>query len=164
MWSDAFKQDLVRAGGLSRIVTVRMLATGLFRLSQAAGAKHPLLGTLVKQLNHLVTGADIAWQAQLGPGLALFHPTGVVVGEHVRAGVRCTIQQGVTLGGLGGGQANPDGFPVLGDDVFLGAGCRVIGPVSVGDGAKVGANAVVVKDVPPHAVAVGIPARNREAR
>lgn len=159
------RQDLARAKGSSRggamsVLTVRMASTVLYRASHAAGQVNPLLGVAVKQLNHLVTGADIAWQAEIGPGLALFHPTGVVIGPHVRIGANCSLQQGITLGGKGGDNPAPSEFPQLGDNVSIGAGARVIGPVTVGNGAQVGANAVVTKDVPDGAVATGVPARS----
>ncbi|MDN5563788.1 MAG: hypothetical protein L0G49_08475 [Luteococcus sp.] len=161
---DNVKQDIIRAKGSSRggamsVLTVRMASTLLYRASHAAGQVHPLLGVALKQVNHMATGADIAWQADIGPGLALFHPTGVVIGPHVRIGSGCSLQQGITLGGKGGDNPAPSEFPVLGDGVSIGAGARVIGPVQVGDGAQVGANAVVTKDVPAGAVATGVPAR-----
>ncbi|GEM_PF-6513290 len=65
------------------MMTVRMVSTGLYRASHAADRVNPLLGVAVQQVNHRVTGADIAWQAEIGPGLALFHPTGVVIGNAV---------------------------------------------------------------------------------
>ena len=159
------RQDIARAKGSSRggamsVLTVRMASTMLYRASHAAGAVHPVLGVAIKQVNHLVTGADIAWQAEIGPGLALFHPTGVVIGPHVRMGADCSLQQGITLGGKGGDNPSPSEFPVLGDKVSVGAGARVIGPAQVGDGAQIGANAVVTKDVPAGAVATGVPARS----
>lgn len=164
-----FGADLRRArasssSGLAGLVSVRMVATALYRLAHAVGARVPVLASMIKQLNHLLTGADIAWQASIGPGLALFHPTGVVIGPHVRIGANCAIQQGVTLGGRGGDDAKSEEFPTLGSDVSLGAGARVVGGVHVGDGAQIGANAVVVSDVPAHTVAVGVPAKVREVR
>ena len=71
-------------------------------------------------------------------------------------GERCSISQGVTIGVLGGER---DGVPRLGNDVYIGAGAKILGPVTIGDGAIVGANAVVLEDVPPGATAVGVPAR-----
>jgi len=158
--------DLRRAGGpvgVLRLLTVRSMAVLLVRLAAAAGGVHPLLGLLVKQVNHVLTGADIAWQASLGPGLRLYHPTGVVIGPYVAVGRDCRIQQGVTLGGLGDedGAAAEGHSPVIGDAVELGAGARVIGPVTVGDRSRIGANAVVTRSVPADHVAVGVPARSR---
>lgn len=144
------------------LVTVRAIATVLFRLSQTCGARFSLLGYVVKQLNHLLTGADLAWQASVGPGLRLYHPTGVVLGPDVVAGAGCVLQQGVTLGSVRERGRMADGrldSPVLGDDVTVGAGARVLGPISVGDRSIVGANAVVLADVPADHLAVGVPAR-----
>jgi serine O-acetyltransferase len=144
------------------LLTVRAIATILFRVSQACGAYAPLVAYVVKQLNHVLTGADLAWQATVGPGLRLYHPTGVVLGPDVVAGERCVLQQGVTLGAVRERGVMADGrmdSPLLGDDVTIGAGARVLGPVTLGDGSIVGANAVVLTDVPPGHLAVGVPAR-----
>lgn len=117
-----------------------------------------MLAGIVKQFNQFLTGADLAWQARVGGGVIFFHPVGVVVGPHVTLGKNCTFQQGVTLGGKGGRRSDPRDSPVLGDDVALGSGAKVVGPVHVGDRARIGANAVVTKDIPSDCIAVGIPA------
>jgi serine O-acetyltransferase len=91
--------------------------------------------------------------AEFGPGFVLIHSDGVVINGTVRGGANVKIEHQVTIG------AEKRQSPVLGDDVFVGAGAKVLGPVTVGDRAKVGANAVVVKDVPPDATVVGIPAK-----
>ena len=145
----------------ANVLTVRGLSVALFRLSHRLGSVSPVLGHLVKQVNHVVTGADVAWQARIGPDLDLLHPTGVVIGHLVRIGSGCRIQSGVTLGGRGGPD---DGQPVIGDGVIIGAGARVLGPIRLGDGCVVGANAVVLADVPTGQVAVGIPAKVRPPR
>lgn len=161
------REDLGLGGarGLLHVLTVRSLAVVLVRLAARAGRVHPLLGLALKQANHVLTGADIAWQASIGPGLRLYHPTGVVIGPYVVIGRDCRIQQGVTLGGPGGddGEAAEGRSPMLGDGVELGAGAKVIGPVTVGDRARIGANAVVTRSVPADHVAVGIPAQSRPA-
>jgi len=144
-------------------LTVRHLAVALYRVSQRLGRRAGMLGSLVKQVNHVVTGADIAWEADLGPNLTLFHPTGVVIGPHVRAGASLTVQGGVTIGGMGSAERRADS-PTLGDGVRVGAGAKILGPISIGDGAEIGANAVVLQDVPSHHVAVGVPARPRPRR
>ena len=154
------------AGAVLRaFFTLRVQAVLLFRLSQAVGRRVGPLGGLVKQFNQLVTGADIAWQADVGPGLILFHPVGVVVGPAVTIGERCSLQQGVTLGGDGVSHGPSPASPILGDDVVVGAGARVIGAVRIDSRCIVGANAVVTKPSPGAGmVAVGIPARWREGR
>jgi serine O-acetyltransferase len=138
--------------------TMRWNAVVLFRIAQKGGQIHPLLGSVIKQLNHLVSGADIAWEAQAGEGLRLHHPTGVVIGAQAVLGAWCELQSCVTLGGRGGLE---DGHPVLGNRVSVGAGARVLGRIQVGDGAKIGANAVVLHSVPAETTALGIPARWR---
>lgn len=101
-----------------------------------------------------VSGADIPLNAQIGGGLLLPHPNGVVIHPDARIGPNCLIFQQVTLGTRGDGRA-----PVLQGHVDVGAGAKLLGGITVGAHAVVGANAVVLADVPPGAVAVGIPAK-----
>lgn len=114
-----------------------------------------MLGAIVKYFAHAVTGTDIATNASIGPGLRLPHPAGIVIGAQSRLGSRCTIMQGVTIGAAQGKS------PKLGDHVFVGPGAKVIGGVEIGSYASIGANAVVIKDVPAHRFAAGIPAEVR---
>ena len=100
---------------------------------------------------------DIHPGAVVGPGLLLDHATGVVIGETAVVGANVSLLHHVTLGGTGVGAG--DRHPKLGDGVLLGAGVAVLGPVRVGDCAKVGAGSVVLTDVPPRCTAVGVPAR-----
>ena len=139
--------------------TVRYLAVFLFRLSQVLGERSGLAGSLVKQLNHILTGADLAWQASIGSGLVLYHPTGVVLGPHVSIGRSASLQQGVTIGGSGGAAGGAESSPTIGDNLVCGPGARVFGRIRLGNGVVVGANAVVVSDVPDGTTVVGIPAR-----
>lgn len=129
--------------------SARLQAVVLLRLSHAAGRRSALAGAALKWANHVLTGCDAAPQAQIGPGLRLFHPSGVVIGPDVRIGARATFQQGVTLG------AGKGGSPALGDDVFLGAGATIYGAVSIGSRSNIGARAVVDMDVPDDAFVVG---------
>lgn len=101
-----------------------------------------------------VSGADIPLNAQIGGGLLLPHPNGVVIHPDARIGPNCLIFQQVTLGTRGDGRA-----PVLQGHVDVGAGAKLLGGITVGAHAVIGANAVVLQDVPPGAVVVGIPAR-----
>ncbi|MGO2516458.1 MAG: serine O-acetyltransferase [Corynebacterium variabile] len=153
-------------GVLAQVATVRGVATLLLRIEQAVGAKLPPVASVNKQFNHLLTGADIAWQASIGPGLTLFHPTGVVIGPFVTIGDDAQIQQGVTLGGPGfdiaKGEYAPS--PVLGNRVRLGAGAKITGPLTLGDDVTVGTNSVVTKNVADHTTVVGVPARPVESR
>lgn len=102
----------------------------------------------------IATGIDIPRQASFGPGLLIHHFGGVVVNPGVTVGARCVMRQGVTIGAR-----DESGNPNLGDDVYIGAYAQILGPVAVGNGAKLGAMAVVITDVPPGATAVGNPAR-----
>jgi len=150
---------VVRAAARN-VPTVRFLAVALLRLAQALGGRVPLAGSLVKQTCHVLTGADIAYQAEIGPGLVLYHPTGVVIGPRCRVGARATIMQGVTIGSdavvVGDERA---GSPVIGDDVFIGPGAAVFGAVELGDRVQVGANSVVTSSFPADVVIAGAPAR-----
>ena len=102
---------------------------------------------------HATTGISINPHARIGPGLYIGHFTGIVIGGGVRMGERCAISQGVTLG------AGDSGSPVIGDRVYIAPGAKVFGAITVGDGSAIGANAVVLSDVPPGTTAVGVPAR-----
>jgi len=101
----------------------------------------------------IVTGADIPLNCDLGGGLLLPHPNGIVIHPHASVGVNCLIFQQVTLGSFG------SGAPRIGGHVDIGAGAKILGPIAVGHHAKIGANAVVLRDVPNGATAVGIPAK-----
>jgi serine O-acetyltransferase len=149
---------LLRACGRT-LPTVRFIAILLLRLAQAAGARFPLAGSLLKQLNHVLTGCDIAYQAAIGPGLVLYHPTGVVVGPQCRIGARARIMQHATIGSdavaVGDERASS---PVLGDDVLVGPGAVITGPVEIGDRVLVGANSVVTSSFGSDVVIAGAPA------
>lgn len=125
-----------------------------YRLMQWAG-RHRLvpLEMAFNKINAICCNCIIGRGAQFGPGFVLIHSTGVVINGTVRGGSNVSIEHQVTLG------AERRESPVLGDDVFIGAGAKVIGAVTIGDGARVGANAVVVDDVPSNCTVVGIPAR-----
>lgn len=102
----------------------------------------------------MLTSSDIDIHARLGEGLQLPHPTGVVIHEDAVIGKNCMIMQQVTIG-----QLSRDGAPTIGDSVYIGAGAKILGPIKIGDRARIGANAVVLTDVPSDSTAVGIPAR-----
>lgn len=101
-----------------------------------------------------ITHSDIEPRARLGKRLMLPHPNGVVIHEDAVVGDDCMIMQQVTIGMIGDGEV-----PTIGNGVYIGAGAKIIGKVRVGDGARIGANAVVTKDVPSSGTAVGVPAR-----
>jgi serine O-acetyltransferase len=101
-----------------------------------------------------VTGADIPLNVNVGGGLLIPHPNGIVIHPDAIVGVNCLIFQQVTIG-----HSDGSGLPVIEGHVDLGAGAKILGPVRVGAHARVGANAVVISDIPPGATAVGNPAR-----
>lgn len=114
-----------------------------------------LLARWVSAVTRFLTGVDIHPAARLGPGLVIDHATGVVIGETAEVGCDVTIYHGVTLGGtsLERGKRHP----TVGDRVVIGAGAKVLGPITIGHDSRIGANAVVVKPVPPDSVVVGVP-------
>ncbi len=115
----------------------------------------PVLPGAIAYLARAVTGIEIHPAARIGPELFIDHGAGVVIGETTAIGRRVTLYQGVTLGGTGFQRGKR--HPTLGDEITVGAGAKLLGPISVGDGAKIGANTVVVEDVPPHSTVVGNP-------
>jgi serine O-acetyltransferase len=115
----------------------------------------PLLPRTIAYLTRAVTGVEIHPAAEIGKEFFIDHGSGVVIGETARIGNRVTLYQGVTLGGTGFQRGKR--HPTLGDNVTVGSGAKLLGPIAVGDGAKIGANTVVVEDVPPGATVVGNP-------
>jgi serine O-acetyltransferase len=115
----------------------------------------PLAPRLLAYLTRAVTGVEIHPAAKIGREFFIDHGSGVVIGETAEIGERVTLYQGVTLGGTGFQRGKR--HPTLGDNVTVGSGAKLLGPIAVGDGAKIGANTVVVEDVPPYATVVGNP-------
>ena len=136
----------------------------MHRLAHACwGVGLKWLGRFISNVSRFLTGIEIHPAAVIGSGVFFDHAMGVVVGETAEIGEGCTIYQGVTLGGTSlykGAKRHP----TLGRNVVVGAGAKVLGGFSVGDGAKIGSNAVVTKPVPAGATAVGNPARIIEAK
>jgi serine O-acetyltransferase len=116
------------------------------------------LGRLISHLSRVLTGIEIHPAARIGPRVFIDHGMGVVIGETAEVGEGCTIYHGVTLGGTSLYKGTKR-HPTLGKNVVVSAGAKVLGGFEVGDGAKIGSNAVVIKPVPAGATAVGIPAR-----
>ena len=128
-------------------------------------AKFDLIARIISQFSRFLTGIEIHPKAKIGKNLFIDHGMGVVIGETSEIGDNVTIYHMVTLGGISpsidsDSQRNLKRHPTLKDNVVIGSGAQVLGPVIVGENAKVGANAVVTKDVPENAVMVGIPAKN----
>ncbi len=115
------------------------------------------LARLVSQTARAITGIEIHPGAQIGKCLFIDHGSAVVIGETTVIGDNCTIYQGVTLGGTGKNVGKR--HPTIGNNVMIGAGAKVLGPINIGDNSKIAAGAVVLKDIPANSTAVGIPAR-----
>ena len=128
-------------------------------------AKFDLFARIISQFSRFLTGIEIHPKAKIGKNLFIDHGMGVVIGETSEIGDNVTIYHMVTLGGISpsidsSNQRNVKRHPTLKNNVVVGSGAQVLGPVVVGENAKIGANAVVTKDVPENSVMVGIPAKN----
>ena len=128
-------------------------------------AKFDLLARIISQFSRFMTGIEIHPKAKIGKNLFIDHGMGVVIGETSEIGDNVTIYHMATLGGIApsinsNDQRNIKRHPTIEDEVVIGSGAQVLGPVRVGRCAKIGANAVITKDVPEKAVMVGIPAKN----
>ena len=128
-------------------------------------ARFDLVGRVISQFSRFLTGIEIHPKAKIGKNFFIDHGMGVVIGETSEIGDNVTIYHMVTLGGISpsinsDNQRQVKRHPTLKDNVVIGSGAQVLGPITVGENAKVGANAVVTKDVPANAVMVGIPAKN----
>jgi serine O-acetyltransferase len=126
------------------------------RLSHWLWTHHlKLLARWVSQLARGFTGIEIHPGATIGPGFFIDHGMGVVIGETAEIGANVTLYHGVTLGGTSSSKGKR--HPTLGDRVVVGAGAKILGAITVGESSRIGANAVVVKAVPPNSVVVGVP-------
>ncbi len=116
-----------------------------------------ILPRLISQINRFLTGIEIHPGAKIGDGVFIDHGMGVVIGETAEIGHNVTLYQGTTLGGTG--KEKGKRHPTIGNNVVVGAGAKVLGPVEVGDNAKVGGGSVVLTNVPPNTTVVGVPGR-----
>ena len=119
--------------------------------------KMKFLARTISQWSRFWTGIEIHPGAKIGRRLVIDHGMGIVIGETAEVGDDCLIYHGVTLGGTGKDQGKR--HPTIGNNVLLSTGSKVLGPFKVGDGARIAANAVVLKEIPENATAVGVPAR-----
>jgi serine O-acetyltransferase len=119
------------------------------------------LARFISYIGRIITGVEIHPGATIGKNLFIDHGMGVVIGETAKIGENVTIYHGVTLGGVSPQDSGKDSIrhPQIGNNVVIGSGAQLLGPIKVADGAKIGSNAVVVSDVEPGAIMVGIPAR-----
>ena len=141
---------LLTSSGL-HVICCHRIAHALDRL------KVPVLPRLIMTAARLVTGVEIHPSATIGRGLFIDHGMGVVIGETAVLGENVTLFQGVTLGGTG--KERGKRHPTLGDNVVVGAGAKVLGHITIGRDSIIGANAVVIRDVPEHSTVVGVPGR-----
>ncbi len=117
----------------------------------------PLLPRLISYLAKILTGVEIHPAVKIGKGCFIDHGAGIVIGETTVLGENVTLYQGVTLGGTG--KEKGKRHPTIGNNVVVGAGAKVLGNIQIGNGSMVGANAVVIRDVPENATVVGVPGR-----
>ena len=146
----SFIEVLLTYSGLHAIILYR-IAHRLQKL------KMPFFPRFISQLAKWLTGIEIHPGATIGDGLFIDHGMGVVIGETSIIGNNVTLFQGVTLGGTGKERGRR--HPNIGDNVVIGTGAKVLGNITVGDNSYIGANAVVVRDVPPNSTVVGVPGR-----
>ena len=128
-------------------------------------AKFDLIARIISQFSRFLTGIEIHPKALIGKNLFIDHGMGVVIGETSEIGDNVTIYHAVTLGGISPSiksneQRDVKRHPTLKNNVVIGSGAQILGPITIGEYAKIGANAVVTHDVPSHAVMIGIPAKN----
>ncbi len=144
-------QYILYSPGVSALASYRrahaMHNKGYFLLAERISAK-----------SRAKTGIEIHPGAQIGDNPFIDHGMGIVIGETAVIGSNVTIFHGATLGGIGG-EPGVKRHPTIGDNVLIGAGAKLLGNINIGDGARIGANAVVISDVPAFATAVGVPAR-----
>lgn len=130
---------------------------GMTRVREAARKLHiPGVSRALRLLTTTIYGIEIGKDVTMGNGVFFAHPLGIVIGGDARVGDRVRFMGSNTVG-----TAKDNGWPIIEDDVTVGCGARILGPIRIGRGAVIGANAVVLKDVPPGAVATGIPATFR---
>jgi len=160
-FSHAIKQTQEKDPAAKGYLQIILLYSGLHALIAHHIAhvlwkmKVPLIPRLISQLSRFLTGIEIHPGAIIGDGLFIDHGMGVVVGETAILGDNVTLFQGVTLGGTG--KETGKRHPTVGNHVVIGAGAKVLGNITIGDNSYIGANAVVLKDVPANSTVVGVP-------
>ena len=157
-WNAVFRNDPAARNGWEVLTYAGLHAITWHRVAHFLW-RHKLkfAARLVSQTNRFMTGIEIHPGATIGKGFFIDHGMGVVIGETAEIGDNCLLYHGVTLGGVS--LEKKKRHPTLGNDVVIGAGAKVLGAIMLGDNVRVGANAVVLKDVPPNSVVVGNPGR-----
>lgn len=159
--SDAARWDLAAKSAsdlLGRLeLAPNLLATFFYRLNHELYKEGiEFIPDVLAAVSRMLTGTEIYYSAEIGPGFKLMHGLGTTIAARCRIGSRFTVYQGVTIGdkvGKGTGSR-----PEIGDDVIVSAGAKVLGPIKIGDRTVIGANAVVIRSLPSRCIAVGIPA------
>ena len=155
----AFERDPAASSLLEVLLTYAGLhAIIVYRISHELWKmKVPFFPRLISQMGRFFTGIEIHPGAEIGEGLFIDHGMGVVIGETTIIGNNVTLFQGVTLGGTG--KEKGKRHPTLGNNIVVGTGAKVLGNITIGDNVNIGANAVVIRDVPPSSTVVGVPGR-----
>ena len=150
------QRDPAIKSNLEVILYPSLWAMILHRISHKLyNGKYYLMARFISQLSRFLTGIEIHPGAKIGRGLFIDHGIGVVIGETCEIGDNVLIYQGVTLGGTGKDAGKR--HPTIGNNVMIGAGVKVLGPIKVGDNSRIGAGSVVLKEVPPGCTVIGVP-------
>ena len=166
---DDFKCDLKRYRDLEGNPLYLFFDQGLWAVAvyrfgrEVRKATIPLIAQVLKiiafflfKMVEISTGISVPASARIGKGFYVGHFGGIILHSNVEMGENCSIGSGVVIGTRGNGRT---GTPVIGDNVYIGVGAKLLGPIKIGNNAKIGANAVVLEDVPAGATAIGVPAR-----
>jgi len=157
-WRAVFKNDPAARNWLEVLTYAGLHAIFWHRVAHRLWCwRLKFLARLISQINRFMTGIEIHPGAKIGKGFFIDHGMGVVIGETAEIGDGVLMYHGVTLGGVS--LEKKKRHPTIGNNVVIAAGAKVLGAITVGDNAKIGANAVVLKDVPPDSTVVGIPGR-----
>lgn len=164
---DAQELTRIASGAQTRGAQVKLMLssdsyaiTAIDRLRGFARDKHvPFVNHALRVVQTSYFGIELGKDVTLGNGVWFIHPLGIVIGGNARIGNRVRFFGNNTVG-----TAKENGYPTIEDDVWVGAGARILGPVTIGRGARIGANAVVLQDIPAGAVAIGVPARIKGAK